>query len=266
METSFLLQRELKNELEHQTVISPYFYVHFHSHIEIYVVHSGEMEVLINNQRKILKDGELCVTFSYDSHGYRSLSKTVAEYIIIPRDYCKEILPAIEHSQIPSPFINDKKTYDLISHAMSQLNSDQGKVSERGWVYLILGAILDHFKNTENTLPVEKATVSHFAPEMLIYIGEHFREELTLPRLAKQFGYNPGYLSRSFKENFGISFCQYITMLRLREAVLLLQNGELSVTKCAFESGFGSIRSFYRAFHEKFGITPKEYLQKNNTK
>jgi AraC-like DNA-binding protein len=48
-------------------------------------------------------------------------------------------------------------------------------------------------------------------------------------------------------------------MLRLREAVLLLKKGEYGVTKCALESGFGSTRSFYRAFHEEFGVTPKEY-------
>ena len=49
-------------------------------------------------------------------------------------------------------------------------------------------------------------------------------------------------------------------MLRLRETVLLMRAGKMSITACALESGFGSMRSFYRAFREEFGCTPKEYF------
>jgi AraC-like DNA-binding protein len=69
-----------------------------------------------------------------------------------------------------------------------------------------------------------------------------------------------------FRSAFGISFVEYLTMLRLREAILLLRSGKKSVTECAMESGFGSMRSFYRAFSEEFGVTPKEYLKQLNVK
>ena len=83
---------------------------------------------------------------------------------------------------------------------------------------------------------------------------------------AAKFGYNSSYLSRSFSKTFGISFNKYLTMLRLREAILLMRSGEMNVTECALESGFGSMRSFYRAFREEFGCTPKEYFDKEQNK
>lgn len=263
MKTNFLLKRELKNKIEHGRSSYSATPVHFHSHIELYVVHEGESEVLINDRRKILKSGEMTVSFSYDSHGYRSLAPdTTTEYLIIPRDYCKEILPLLDRREPKSPFIHDQKTYELVSDAMQKLFENPSELSRRALIYLILGAILDY----QESAPAEDEPIPHFAPEILIYISEHFREELTLPVLARHFGYHPSYLSRSFKENFGISFCKYLTMLRLREAVLLLRDGESSVTKCALESGFGSMRSFYRAFGEEFGVSPKEYFAQNQAK
>lgn len=257
MKPNLLLQRELKNQIEHGRTNFSATPVHFHSHIELYVVHEGEIEILVNDRRQILKAGELSIAFSYDSHGYRSVSKSTAEYLIIPRDYCKEILPLLDQRVQKSPFLSNGATYELVSDALRRLFENPSELSKRALIYLILGAILDC---QESQAEEEASPVPHFSPEILIYMSQHFREELTLSTLARQFGYNPSYLSRSFKENFGISFCKYITMLRLREAILLLKSGESSITKCAFESGFGSMRSFYRAFHEEFGMSPKEYF------
>jgi AraC-like DNA-binding protein len=38
-----------------------------------------------------------------------------------------------------------------------------------------------------------------------------------------------------------------------------------TVTAAALESGFQSLRSFYRAFQAEFGCTPREYLMPNLT-
>ena len=61
---------------------------------------------------------------------------------------------------------------------------------------------------------------------------------------------------------YGIS--QYITMVRLKHAVVLMQDEKHSITYCALESGFNSMRSFYRAFAKEFGCSPKEYIEKTN--
>ena len=82
-----------------------------------------------------------------------------------------------------------------------------------------------------------------------------------MTHLSTAFGYNSAYLSRTFQKTFGISFGRYLSMIRLREAILLLRDRKKNVTECALESGFGSVRSFYRAFYEEFKCTPKEYLQ-----
>ena len=88
------------------------------------------------------------------------------------------------------------------------------------------------------------------------------KKDLTLSSLASKFGYNPSYLSRYFKSCFSIGINNYITKMRLREAVLLMKDHSNNVTYCAYESGFNSLRTFYRAFYSEFQCTPKEYLTK----
>ncbi len=257
MQPFFHLSREQKNQLTHGRVRSQIdIGAHFHSQIEIYLVRKGELSVFANGSWRILHPGELAVFFSYDLHGYRTKEEVEVEYIILPTHLCGEFLPFLTNRHAFSNFISDPDVYDTILHAMEQLKDGMSELLERGYIYVILGTVLDCLPTTQK----RDAQDPHFFAEVLIYIEQHFREELTLTMLASAFGYHPSYLSRTFRESIGISFVKYLSMLRLREAILLLRKGELSVTACALESGFGSVRSFYRAFYEEFKCTPREYL------
>lgn len=262
MQASFHLKREMINELVVGKMISAGVGIHFHSHIEIYLVRSGEIEVIVNDKRKVLGKGELSVALSYDSHGYKNSQGSDVIVLIIPTSWCAEFISASSGKRLGSPFIDDERVYKTVLCAMEDLMSGGNELSKRGHICVLLGAILDKMISADdNSSPTHS-----FSAEILIYISEHFKEELTLPDLSRKFGYNPSYLSRMFRSAFGISFVEYLTMMRLREAILLLRSKKKSVTECAMESGFGSMRSFYRAFDEEFGITPKEYLKQLNVK
>ena len=211
---------------------------------------------------KLLKKGEFSVAFSYDVHSYNTPVNSKVYYLIIPTRFCGELLPQLTSKNIASPFINNQKTYDIVRSSIKHLIDGANEISQKGYVYVILGAILEQMSANVTS----DSSDSRFSPELLIYLSQNFREELTLPMLATKFGYNPSYLSRNFSKTFGISFNKYLTMLRLREAILLMRSGKMNITECALESGFGSMRSFYRAFREEFGCTPKEYFDKEQNK
>ena len=260
MQANFLLKREINKNLVCDIVSSPNVIHHFHSHIEMYLIRSGKIEIMINDDKKMLGPGEISVALSYDAHSYRTVGESEAIYLIIPIEYFSEFLPLISSKHLPSPFINDEKTHKTVLAAMEGLLSNGNEISRRGYIYSILGAIFDHMTDDEQN----ESSANAFSPKILIYLSKNFKDEITLDSVAKEFGFNPSYLSRSFRKTFGISFIKYLNMLRLREAVILLQSGKLSITECAYESGFGSMRSFYRAFENEFGCSPKEYIEKEN--
>jgi AraC-like DNA-binding protein len=59
-------------------------------------------------------------------------------------------------------------------------------------------------------------------------------------------------------EPTGTSFAQYVLSRRLEEcrAALMSPIGDRSVADVAFAWGFNSLATFYRTFHQAFGMTP----------
>jgi AraC-like DNA-binding protein len=68
-------------------------------------------------------------------------------------------------------------------------------------------------------------------------------------------------MSRYFKSNFNITLVKYMTIVKLKNAIMLMHENKYGTTYCSLESGFSSMRTFYRAFYNEFGCSPKEYFE-----
>lgn len=63
---------------------------------------------------------------------------------------------------------------------------------------------------------------------------------------------------QAIKESTGMSFTDYINGIRMEEAILLLDK-DISLNLVAERSGFGSTRTFYRQFNDRYNMSPSEY-------
>jgi AraC-like DNA-binding protein len=88
---------------------------------------------------------------------------------------------------------------------------------------------------------------------------QYERDDPTLNKMAKQAGLSIWYLPRLFKKNTGISFGEYLRNLRLKKAVLLLQNPTLSIKEIAAAVGYKYVSDFDHHFKSTFGMRPGEY-------
>jgi AraC-like DNA-binding protein len=91
------------------------------------------------------------------------------------------------------------------------------------------------------------------------YVEAHFKEDIDLDSVARAIGAHPVTVSKLFAKNTGVGFHYYLQYQRCSHAAYLLKNTNMSVSDIAYESGFGSIRSFNRAFAAIYGVTPTEY-------
>lgn len=89
----------------------------------------------------------------------------------------------------------------------------------------------------------------------------HLQSGLSLQRLARLFGMNQSYLSRTLNQGLEQTFSQFINGLRVEHAKSLLVDPKLSLLDIAHASGFGSKASFNRAFREHAGTTPSQMRQ-----
>ena len=155
-----------------------------------------------------------------------------------------------------SPFIRDAQLFEELKKYSEELINGCNEVKKKGCIHMILGAILEQMQPDIQKEAIDPGP----ATRILFYINENYAEPLTLATIAAELGYNASYLSRCFKNFFHIGINRYITLIRLRKAVLLMRQKK-NIATCAYESGFNSVRTFYRAFFDEFHCTPKEYLK-----
>lgn len=91
------------------------------------------------------------------------------------------------------------------------------------------------------------------------YIADSCDRELTLDSVAEYMNFSPCYFSRTFKRFTGYHFVEYLAMQRVRKAQALLSDTDLPVTEISFQSGFKSISTFNRVFHQYRGCSPSEF-------
>lgn len=267
MRMNFDIARERSNELYKEVTndnIDGKCPFSFHSQIELYFVNEGQVDACINYQRRLLEKNQMAVALSYDAHLFRSIGNSKSSILVIPTDICKEFALLVKRKQIKNPFICDEATVKQIKSYVNELKTDGcNKVKLKGYLYVILGILLENIFLETVDCPVN----SELSTKILLYLNQNFQNEITLTSLSTTFGYSQSYLSRYFKNCFGVGINHYVNILRLRNALLLLQAGNNTHTYCALESGFASIRTFYRVFKQEFGCTPMDYmsmLEKSN--
>lgn len=91
--------------------------------------------------------------------------------------------------------------------------------------------------------------------QVLSYINENFRRELSVDALAEQVYLSKYHFMRLFKAQTGSTVYAYVRQKRLMHAARMIREG-VPAQKAAMESGFGDYSAFHRAFRESFGMSP----------
>ncbi len=91
------------------------------------------------------------------------------------------------------------------------------------------------------------------------YMENHFTEQLTLESLANFCGLNQSYLCRVFKRQTSYSPKEYITLLRLEQAKLLLRDTDIAAYKIDILVGIPNEANFIRLFKKYESVSPGEY-------
>lgn len=91
------------------------------------------------------------------------------------------------------------------------------------------------------------------------YMENHFREPITLDRLAELTHWDKFYFSHQFSAAYGISPINYLLKQRVEHSRQLLETTDYSITQIAEASGFSSQNYFSQTFKKSTGMSPREY-------
>ena len=94
--------------------------------------------------------------------------------------------------------------------------------------------------------------------QITAYIDANLAEKITLKMIAKQFSVSVSTVTQLFHKKAQMSFHHFITSRRMEQARILIRQGTpLEMVGRAI--GYRDHSTFYRAFRQNFGISPREY-------
>ena len=103
-----------------------------------------------------------------------------------------------------------------------------------------------------------KAEKPELLEQLLSYVEDHLYQRISLSDAAHQFFVSESTITQLFRKKMGVSFYRYTTQRRLIAAKSLIEKG-IALEHVATQTGFGDYSSFFRAFKQEFGISPRQY-------
>ncbi|MBQ9305819.1 response regulator [Butyrivibrio sp.] len=159
-------------------------------------------------------------------------------------DYAKKAISVHAFEYLLKP-CDDKELILSVEEAMRNKNvSDPG--SDEG------------NQLNDNTIVIHQNTAEAF----LSYIEANYGKELTVQTMAEHFSYSEVYFCRLFKQHFGESFISFLTNIRIKKAIELLQTTGLSVKDIGRLVGYEDSNYFTKVFRRVTKCSPSEYKEK----
>lgn len=243
------------------------FGANLHSSIEIVLLYGGETKVWIENRGAVrAKAGDIIIIFPNQQYRYETQIKE--DYILFAADIRRlgELLGILSsYSPICNVIegaANDREICDLANTILKTYGEDKSDYRDtvlKGYITAILGKILSMTKLKKNEI-AKADTLS----EIVSYCNAHFCEKLSLEMLERELHISKYYISHIINEKLGEGFNEYLNSIRINEACRLLLESDKSIKEISSEVGFGTVRSFDRAFRAKKGETAREYRKRNN--
>lgn len=227
--------------------------VHTHPFWELIYIDKGEATVFFPPEERIqLKSGE-CILISPDrEHAVENSFENQPVYWYVGFD-CN-YLDRPEKGFLLLKQFPEYVELTKILHKLTETACDRKALnSARFDLFLALCGMVTYL--SENHAPYISAG-EILADKVRLYIREHYRDALTVERIAGSLYITPHHLGLMFKKYTGTTVNQYLLQVRMQEAIRLLQQSNMSLAGISDEIGFDTPQYFSACFHKYFGVAP----------
>lgn len=98
--------------------------------------------------------------------------------------------------------------------------------------------------------------------KVLLYIQDHFAEDISNTKLSEVFGYHPYHLNRLMKASLGTTLHRYLIFYRIEKAKRFLTDTPSTVFEVSRMCGYNNFSNFSHDFKKRTGYTPIGYRER----
>lgn len=229
---------------------------HYHKEVEIIFIKKGSCDAYADRECIHLETDDLFISFPNQIHYYEN--SVFGEYkVIIVNSSVFFDLKEILYNFMPVQNKINLKKYPQIKELLIQVCATENKLRNTilvGVLNYSMGLLLPEIE-LKPRIKTDNSTLQ----SILDFCTENFTEDITLEDVSNNLHLSKYHISHLLSQKLGINFSSYINMLRIDKACDLLRETNKKTADISEEVGFGSIRSFNRAFIKITNITPIKY-------
>ena len=98
--------------------------------------------------------------------------------------------------------------------------------------------------------------------KVILYIHDHFDEDISNTKLSAIFGYHPYHLNRLMKASLGTTLHRYLIFYRMEKAKRFLTDTQSTVFEISKMCGYNNFSNFSHDFKRRTGYTPLQYRER----
>lgn len=227
--------------------------------VDITYVTGGQAEYIINETKYTVSEGDLlCIP-----KGSKRSAKCTCDSLM----ECYSINGKVRNIdgidlELPLPLIHNIGLHQDILSLYSNLSTvwtlkDPGYILRARGIYLMLlqrffQIILFHRDTSIMDTRIKR---------VLNYMSTHYKEPLTVKEMAKMSNLSHMYFGTLFKQETGMSFNNFLTLIRMNRAEEMLYSGEYKIHEIADACGYSDVFYFSKIFKKNRGYAPSDAIR-----
>lgn len=225
------------------------YFAHFHSNIEVFLVGDGSFPMTLNGKTYIVGADDIFFIDHYDIHEYCPdyTSRDNDRCLIIPERFLISFNKARQNKKILSPVIHNpelcQKLITLIDDYIAPNKNDEQILARA--VSLFMFMILKELKLSNTNTNSAKDDVD-LIKNILSYIYNNYKSDISLVSISKQLGYTSEHISRVFHKYFNYGIRDHINELRIEHIKANEEYSNTNITELIFDAGFKNTSTYYR--------------------
>lgn len=266
----------------HSPPTGPVSYMHYHSCLEIGYCYKGCGIFFVDGKVLPFSSGDSSIIFQNQIHIAQSYSKHPSEWKFVSLDPFRllsdfgltdlEMLTRILEKIRNSKNIFEKDYASEISKLIYEIimeledRKENYTIMVKSLLYQLLLKLCREYSETiENGSFKSFHSIIKISPS-LKYISDNYANQFSIRTLAKFCRMSMTNFRRIFKSAMGMSPSEYLHLVRVKMASMLLLNTNDSILEISLKVGYPTLSSFNRQFGCIMGVPPREWRKKSYKK
>ena len=257
------------------------FTAHFHTAVEVLFFQKGQMKIFSEGEEFLVGPGDTVLIRSNTGHTGEVISEEGCIYRVLK----------IKPSYLYDISFRDRSSRYLLDFTLNRAEKKILWTAEESKELGITAAV-DHLIQEEETKnygydiamkihasailltllrsmqkgdppPEEGGQSTRNIYDTVLYLNEHFNEDISAEDCAARCYLSYSFFSRTFRKITGKTFCKYLNTLRIDRAEKELVSTNKPITRVAADCGFNNVAYFISVFRKQKGLTPLAFRKTN---